>query len=82
MCSAINFGKSLTLFPLFRPLCRKISENFDPFPIFLFSSFLAKFLCVLQNYLAPGNLSNLSFLAGAEQLKSAEHFHWLLLVDH
>jgi len=28
-----------------------------------FSSFLSKFLCVLQN-----NLSNLSFLAGAEQL--------------
>jgi len=29
---------------------------------------LAKFLIVLQNYLAPGKLSILSFLAGAEQL--------------
>jgi len=28
-----------------------------PFPI-------SKILCVLQNYLAPGNLLNLSFLAG------------------
>jgi len=29
---------------------------------------LAKYLCVQQNYLAPSNLSNLSFLACAEQL--------------
>jgi len=33
--------------------CRKIFENFDPFQNF---------------YLVPGNLSNLIFLAGAEQL--------------
>jgi len=32
------------------------------------ASFLAKCLSVLQNYLVPGNLSNLSFLAGAEQV--------------
>jgi len=35
---------------------------------FLIFKLLAQFLCVLQNYLAPGNLSNLSFLAGPEQL--------------
>jgi len=46
--------------------CRKFSENFAPFSSFL--SFLVKYLCVLQYYLAPGNFSNLSFLAGAEQL--------------
>jgi len=40
-------------------------------PLSSFSSFLAKFLYFLQNYLAPGNLSNLSFcrtlLAFSEQ---------------
>jgi len=56
-----------------------ISENFEKFwPLSSFSSFLAKNLCFLQNYLAQlinllGNLSNLSFLAGAE------HLRWLRL---
>jgi len=35
---------------------------------FLIFKLPGKLLCVLQNYLAPGNLTNLSFLAGAEQL--------------
>jgi len=43
-------------------VCRNISEHFDLFPNF--SSVLAKFLCVLLNYL---DLSNLSFLASAKQ---------------
>jgi len=30
------------------------------------ASFFAKILCVQQNYLALGNLSTLSFMAGAE----------------
>jgi len=36
--------------------------------LFLIFKLHGKFLCVLQNYLALGNLSNLSFLTGAEQL--------------
>jgi len=40
----------------------KVSEKFDPF-LHSQASWLE-----LQNYLAPGNLSNLSFLVGAEQL--------------
>jgi len=63
MCIARKKLKNFEYFPLFR----KISENFDPFPHFQASSFLATFLCVLQNYLALDNLSNLSFLAGAKQ---------------
>jgi len=46
--------------------CRKISKNFDPFPHFQASG--QTFYALLQNYLAPDNLSNLSYLAGAKQL--------------
>jgi len=64
--------ENLLLFPPFLGLlvnidvfCRKILKILTPSS---FSSFLVNILCVLQNYLAPGNFSNLSFLAGTEQL--------------
>jgi len=81
MCSARKSLKSLTLSPFLDLLenidvfCRKISEILTPFLIF---KHMAKFLCVLQNNLASNNLSNLSFLASAEQLIFAEYLHWLL----
>jgi len=69
MCSTRRFWKKFDLIFFFLGLlanidvfCRNISEHFDPFP-----PFQANFV-VLQNYLIPGNFSNLSFLAGAEQL--------------
>jgi len=53
-----------------------LQENFGKiWPIFFLWGFLSKVWCVLRNFLTifllfwpPGNLSNLSFLAGEEQL--------------
>jgi len=65
ICSARNLLK-IFVRPLGKYWC-VLPENVWKFwPLSSYSSFLANFLCVLQNCVAPGNLSNLSFLVGAE----------------
>jgi len=65
-CSA---RKNFDSFPFWQILC-VLQENFQKLdPFLIFKLILAKVLCVLQNYLAPGNLSN--FLPASWQVQNS-----------